>query len=396
MKFIGITLLIFIILSSCGGSRNELKSPETGQVWQLIKVDSIQVPFLGTPRLDDVDPKNRKVVFVQSGPDEEELFVANFDGQILHSFVAHGNTRVGYLNLMAPLQFGKEGSTLIAFGVPHIKQISLDGEVVDILYSGNIPYYSSSPSPSNELQMRDEKIFYNNRMNEQELRWNRADFFKELRLIGYYDLTKKEKNNFLKFPDESIYTSGRIFPHSDWVSHFAFSDGHLNVVFNGEPAVFVFGANPPFPFIKKIELDLKEFQFSQGVPEGERVPDFMETMITMGKMNSIKFYDSKILVFYSSGFTTQQLKTWATASSPEERSEMINKFRRETPDRVQVLDNEYNLLADFPILPHILPSDIFEREGFLWAKKHNPEEEEDFFTIYKLALVQADPVTVKN
>lgn len=46
-----------------------------------------------------------------------------------------------------------------------------------------------------------------------------------------------------------------------------FSDNYLNVVFNGEPAIFIFEDEAPFSFIKKADLDLKERQFSHGVPE---------------------------------------------------------------------------------------------------------------------------------
>jgi hypothetical protein len=144
----------------------------------------------------------------------------------------------------------------------------LDGEQVDVLYSGKTSYYSSNPSLNNELQVRNGKIFYNNLMNDQEFRPGRAYFYKELRLVGFLDLETKEKNNFLKFPDESVYASGKIFPHSAWVSHIAFSKDHLNVVFEGEPSLFIFEAKSPFSYIKKVELDLKEFQFYQGVAEG--------------------------------------------------------------------------------------------------------------------------------
>ncbi|MEB2781162.1 hypothetical protein U3A58_12230 [Algoriphagus sp. C2-6-M1] len=365
--------------------------------WQLIKVDSIQIPFLGTPRLDDVDPKNRRLVFMQSGQNEDEVFVANFDGEILHSFGANGNTLVGRLGLMAPLKFDSEGRSLLAFGFPHIKKISLDGEQVDVLYTGNTAYQNSFPRPSNELVASDGKIFYNNHMHDQEFRSDREEFYKKISLIGFVDLEKNERINFLKFPNESMFVSGRIFPAFSWDSHFAFSDEHLNVVFEGEPSIFVFESQSPFSFIKKIDLNLQEFQYYKGVQEGEQVADFMEHMRIMGKMSSIKILDNKILVFYTSGFSSQQLKTWETASSANERNDMINRFRKETPPRIQVLDSEYNLLADFAIPSHIIPSGIFERDGFLWAGKSNPDEEEDFFTIYKFILDQVESqVTDKN
>lgn len=386
MKFIGICLVLLTFLSSCDRSEIDNEEQSTAKNARLVKLDSIQIPFLGTPRLDDVDPKNRKLVFIQSEQIKDEVFVANFDGEIIHSFDANGNTLVGNLNLMAPLKFDSTGSSLLAFGSPYIKKISLDGSQVDLLYSGNTAYLNSFPRPCNELVDLDGRIFYNNHMYEQEFRSDKADFYKEISLIGFVDLEKNERINFLKFPNESMYTSGKIFPAFSWGSHFAFSDKQLNVIFEGEPSLFVFERQSPFSYIKKIDLDLKDFQYNHGVQEGEQVADFMEHVRIMGKMESIKFFGNKILVFYTSGFSAQQLKKWTTASSANERNEMIDQFGKETPPRVQILDSDYNLLADLPIPAHILPSDIFVRDGFLWAGKYNSDVEEDFFTIYKLTI----------
>ena len=386
MKFIGICLVLLTFLVSCNKSQIDQEEQSTAKNGRLVKLDSIQIPFLGTPRLDDVDPRNRKLVFIQSGQTNIEVFVANFAGEIIHSFDANGNTLVGNLNLMAPLKFDSTGGSLLAFGSPHLKKISLDGSQVSLLYSGNTAYLNNFSRPSNELVSLDGKIFYNNHMYELEFRSDKADFYKEISLIGFVDLEKNERINFLKFPSESMYTSGKIFPAFSWDSHFAFSDKYLNVLFEGEPSLFVYEGQSPFSYLKKIDLDLKDFQYNHGVQEGEQVADFMEHMRIMGKMESIKCFDDKILIFYTSGFSTQQLKTWETATTANERNEMIDRFGKETPPRVQILDSDYNLLADLPIPPHILPSDIFERDGFLWAGKYNPDVEEDFFTIYKLIL----------
>lgn len=386
MKFIGICLVLLTFLFSCNRSEIDHEHQSSAKNGRLVKLDSIQIPFLGTPRLDDVDPKNRKLVFIQSGQTNIEIFVANFVGEIIHSFDANGNTLVGNLNLMALLKFDSTGGSLLAFGSPHLKKISLDGSQVNLLYSGNTAYLNSFPRPCNELVDLEGRIFYNNHMYELEFRSDKADFYNEISLIGFVDLEKNERINFLKFPRESMYTSGKIFPAFSWDSHFAFSDKYLNVIFEGEPSLFVYEGQSPFSYLKKIDLDLKDFQYNHGVQEGDQVADFMEHMRIMGKMESVKFFDDKILVFYTSGFSTQQLKTWETATTANERNEMIDRFGKETPPRVQILDSDYNLLADHPIPSHILPSDIFERDGFLWAGKNNPDVEEDFFTVYKLIL----------
>ncbi|TXE12138.1 hypothetical protein [Algoriphagus aquimarinus] len=200
------------------------------------------------------------------------------------------------------------------------------------------------------------------------------------------DLDKKETTTFLSFPEESIYQNGLIFPHSSWVSHFIFSQNQLLVAFEGEPALYVFDGKEPFSFHQKIDLNLGEFRGYEGHTEGEEGIDFMEARITLGKIESIKKLGEYVLIGYKRGFTDDQLRIWETASTPEERRELITRFEKESPNRFLLLNEDLEFLDDFPNPQFLNISSLMARDGYLWGSKYDPDIEEDYFTIYKLEI----------
>ncbi|MDF2156992.1 hypothetical protein [Algoriphagus sp. CAU 1675] len=388
MNQFSFALLFFGILFFSYSQKNNKKlEPEIqSKHYQLTVVDSIQIPYLGRPILQDISPYTQKILFIESGEYDEEIFTANFQGEIIHSFIANGNTIVGHLRRIAPLHLVKDGSLILSFGNPQVKKISLDGSEVETIFTGVPPYYSSFPSPTNEIIIRDNKIFYNNRSDDGNYNRYQKEYLKNLKLIGYLDLEKSEITNFLSFPEESIFQNGLIFPHSTWVSHFIFSQNKLIVAFEGESALFVFDGEAPFSFEQKIALNLGDFKSYKGHPEGEEGMDLMEALTNLGKIESIKKTDEYILIGYKRGFNNQQIRKLETATSPQERWKMIQEFEKENPSRIQLLDENLQFLDDFPKPQFLNISSLMVREGYLWGSKSDPDSEEDHFTIYKLEV----------
>jgi len=112
----------------------------------------------------------------------------------------------------------------------------------------------------------------------------------------------------------------------------------------------------------------------------------MEAMITLGKIESIKKVGKYILIGYNHGFTENQLRIWENASTPEETREMINKFKKENPSRILLLNESLEFLDDFPNPRFLNISSLMVRDGYLWGSKYDPDIEEDYFTIYKLEI----------
>jgi hypothetical protein len=377
--------LSIVILSACSQKIEKNSDNETQfKDFNLVRIDSIKIPYLGNPILQDISPLNHKILFIESGPTDEEIFITDFNGKILNSFVTNGNTIVGHLRRIAPLYFEEDGNSFLSFGQPHVKRVSIDGTNVEIIFTGIPLYYSGFPSPTNEIIFKGNKIFFNNRSEISEYNRYQKEYLKSLKLLGNFDLEKNEITYFLPFPESSKYHNGLIYPHSNWVSRFIFSKNELIVAFEGEPALFVFEDKEPFSFIKKIDLKLDNFNAYKGHPEGEKGIDFMDAMTTLGKIESIKKVGEYVLVGYNPGFNNEQIRNWKNTISPEEKRELINKFKKETPSKILVLNENLELLGDFSFPDNILISSLMERDGYLWGSKYNPDTEEDYLTIYKL------------
>lgn len=379
--------LSIVILSACS-QKSEKNSEKETQLkdFNLVQVDSIKIPYLGNPILQDISPLNQKILFIEIGEYDEQIFTANFEGEILHSFSTNGNTIVGNLRRIAPLHFEENGNSFLSIGSPQIKRVSLDGMEMENVFTGIPSYYSTFPSPTNEVIIRGNKIFFNNRSEISEYNRYQKGYLNSLKLLGNLDLKKNEITYFLPFPESSKYQNGLIYPHSNWVSRFIFSKNELIVAFEGEPALFVFDDKAPYSFIKKVDLNLDKFNAYKGHEEGEEGIDFIEAMTTLGKIESIKKVGEYVLVGYDPGFNNEQIRNWKNTTSPEEKRELINKFKKETPSKILVLNENLELLGDFSFPDNILISSLMERDGYLWGSKFNPDIEEDFFTIYKLSL----------
>lgn len=385
-KLLLLFLISGILLFSCSDKQNVQNIEVSAKQYEIIFTDSIKIPYLGNPILQDVSPSNQKILFTEIGEFDVEIFTANFDGEIIHSFIANGNTIVGNLKQIAPLRFEDDGNSFLSFGVPHVKIVSLDGTEVETIFTGIPSYYSAHPSPSNEIVKRNNKIFYSNRTDDGTYNRYQKEYLPNLKLIGYLDLDSSKTTNFLSFPEESIYQNGLIFPHSNWVSHFIFSENELIVVFEGEPAIFVFDGEEPFSFKQKIELNLPDFKAYKGHPEGEEGIDILDAFSTLGKIESIKKVGEYVVIGYKQGFTNQQIRNLGNVISPQEKGKMIREYEKENSSRIQLLDEKFQVLDDFPKPKHLNISSLMVRDGHLWGSKFDPETEEDFFTIYKLEI----------
>lgn len=121
MKYFKLLLLLSLYLSSCE-PRNERASntatSTSDKTAFFEKLDSIQIYHLGNPVVHDLDPVSRKVLFMENNAigTGEEIFVADFNGGVLGSYIKDGDTRDTYGHLMAPLVIDGENSFMAYAG----------------------------------------------------------------------------------------------------------------------------------------------------------------------------------------------------------------------------------------------------------------------------------------
>ena len=64
-------------------SKEETEGLPESKAINLAIVDSIQIPFLGNPMVQDISPIQQRIVFMDQKEYSEDIFVADFEGNIL-------------------------------------------------------------------------------------------------------------------------------------------------------------------------------------------------------------------------------------------------------------------------------------------------------------------------
>ena len=129
MKNCLLSLFILLCFISCNSRSNTTDSPRRAVT--LEKLDSIKINYLGRPVVHDLDPVSETVIFMENNAEGqgEEIFVADFDGNILASFIKDGDTRDTYGRLMVPLILDGENS-FMAYAYNGFMRYDFEGNLI--------------------------------------------------------------------------------------------------------------------------------------------------------------------------------------------------------------------------------------------------------------------------
>ncbi|WP_209331544.1 hypothetical protein [Lunatimonas salinarum] len=103
----------------------------------LVPVDSIEIPFIGKPVVHDINPGARRILFMDHRELGEEIYVVDFEGNILHSYTKFGDVPDRYGVLMAPLTF-VDNHHFLAYGFVGFNTYELSGRLVNSTKEDNM------------------------------------------------------------------------------------------------------------------------------------------------------------------------------------------------------------------------------------------------------------------
>lgn len=380
MKKCFLTIFVFsAILFSC--NKKEKTSSADIRI-SFEKLDSIQINYLGRPSVHDLDPLSQRVVFIDknlSGRDEE-IFVADFDGNILSSFIIDGDTRDTYGHLMAPLVIDGEKS-FMAYGFNGFMRYDFDGNLISrvkIVDFINPNGFRTGMGYGLE-KLEDKYLYYE--WGSNNIDYSDKDFFERYHTMFLLDPTAGIRESIIPFPENSLFKNGNFFFRDAWEPVFHISDNKLYIVFGLEPVIYIYENQAPFNLISSIPIELPDYHFFKG---SEKYKDgFTPHTLTSGKISNIKYVDNYFLLSYFPGLDAADFEMSVSSNrSPDFWTEMRKKY----PTRIAILDNQGQILDDF--VPHGLhPTTMIVRNGELWMKgKPDGEVELDYFQIFKVGL----------
>lgn len=382
------TLLYLLFLTftfSCSQKRDEGKSNQNGDLKNITleKLDSVQIEYLGNPRVHDIDPKSGIVLFMEHGDTFEDIYVADFEGNIQYSYPKFGDLPDTYGILFAPLKIIGENEFL-AYGLNGIMTYTFSGELLSRTKINDItPFNFARVLMGYGMGITNEGLIYINQ-GSRKMDYDDINLYSEISTMILIDKSTGDKKPIIKIPESSLYRNGNFFQRDGWAPVFEYTDDHLLVVFGGEPKIYVYDNHYPFTLINEIDLNIPDYYYFKG--ESQYTSDLLKWWFISGRIETLTLFDGYYIIGYFPGYNNQdQIESFENRFGEEAR-EFGDRMRMKYQSRVAIFDSLGNLVNDF--LPTDLsPSSIILREGQLWVmEKPDPDVEKEYFRLYRVGL----------
>lgn len=379
-------LFLFIHLSffSCH-SKNTANEPSLVHRATLEKLDSIQINYLGTPVVHDIDPLSKRVLFMENNAysRNEEIFVADFDGNILASYIKDGDTKDTYGQIMAPLVLDGEGS-FMAYAFNGFMRYDFEGNLISQVKIINFegPGSTRIIGMGSGLQKSGGQYIY--RGIGRNFDYETKDFFDDYYAMSLLDPLTGNRESIIPLPESGIFRQGKFFFSEAWLPAYYAEDDGLYIVFGLEPVIYVYENQHPFSLLSSIPMELPKYHYFKGASEyNNQDVRFFGHRRSSGRIHNIKKIKDYFVIAYFPGFdASDREESFSSNRSPDFWERMREKY----PLRIAVLDSQGKVINDF-VPEGLVATSMLGRNGELWMMGNaNGEVELDYFQIFKVGL----------
>jgi hypothetical protein len=351
------------------------------------KIDSIKVDFLGNPNIHDIHPESRTVLFVHNySMFSEDIHLADFEGLVFSSFSKTGDYPDTYSSLLSTLRIVDDNSFL-ANGYNGFMTYNFDGRLISQVkhIDFQVPNYSPLLMGHGMEKMGD-KYVYINQDSPKDNDYSNKSRYDEMYLLDLLDPATGEREGIIKFPESSIFKSGKYFYRNAWDPVFHIENKKIHVAFGLEPVIYTFDASPPFELDSALPIDLKDYNYFKGADEYSEEISFFGLRFTSAMILNIKKYQDFFLVAYFPGYDDLDTQTNFENKSPEESKLFYERMKKKYPHRIAIVDSIGNVINDF-VPDNLEPSSMLLRDEQLWMmEKPNEELERDYFRLFRVGL----------
>lgn len=380
---------ILIVLYSCNPKSENLQVNHDLENKRVVleQRDSIKIDFVGNPNVHDIHPQSKTVLFVHNYEMfKEDIHLANFDGLVFSSFSKTGDKPDTYLFLMSTFRILNEKSFL-AYGYNGFMTYDFEGKLLSRvkLNDFQIPNYSPLLMGYG-MEKLGEKYIYINQDSPENSDYSDKNRYDEMYLLDLLDPTTGEKERIIKFPESSIFKSGKYFFRNAWDPVFHLEGNKIYVAFGLEPTIYSFNASPPYELESVLPIDLKDYNYFKGADDYSEDVSFFGRRFTSGMILNIKKISDYFLVAYFPGYNELDTQTNFENKSPEESKLFRERMQKKYPSRIAILDSTGNVINDF-VPDNLEPSSMLLRDRQLWMmEKPDEEVERDYFRLFRVGL----------
>lgn len=381
MKFKCLVSLLLFSLYSCNLKTSKIDVGESLIVISLEKLDSIRIDYIGNPTVHDVDPKTGTVLFMDHKEFSEEIFIADFEGNIRSSFSKFGDMPDTYGRLMSTIKINGTNSFLV-YGYRGFLTYDFDGKLLSLIKYDDfkVPSESRIAMGFGMEKMSDFYLYVN-----QESRPSEIAQYEGHKLLSLVDTEVGKRTPIIGFPENSIFLNGNYFFSASWFPVFTHYEDYIYVAFGSEPEIYVFEANEPFKVKHSISLKLPNYYFGKGTDDPNDFK-YIGMVFTSGRIENIKRLGEYFILGYFPGYDALDTEKSFENKSPEEAIHFREKMLKKYPSRLAILDSIGNVISDF-VPDGLEPNSMLLRNGELWMmEKLNEEKEEDYFRLFRVGI----------
>jgi len=377
--------LIAYVGFSCSNSQSE-EDYNASLEWE--KVDSVRINYLGQLNLMDVNPDRERVLLFNQ---MEGIFViADFDGQTLSTFKKTEDAPDSYGRFpLASGKFSIDGNRIHLVSNMGMFEYDIDGNLSNSLKypREEYPSFSGRASADSEFYDLGDKTLVKAVEAWGKYKRNTPEFYDHFLLLAMIDNETGEISRFMGLEDDSIYKNGKGHDIADMMPMVDVNENKIYMIVGKDTYLNVYDLDPPYSLLQRTPLPLTGFKQNQGEDFGKVDPRMIRPDMSAGRISNVKVLGDYVILSYFEGYNDQHKEEFDLISNPQEYAEFTHRMKGKYPRKLLILDKQGNKIKETNVPNGFNETQFMVRGDHLWFMSNlNEEVEEDFWTVYKVAL----------
>ncbi|WP_164675176.1 hypothetical protein [Anditalea andensis] len=378
-------MLIAYLNFSCSNFQNE---KEFHASLRFEKVDSVRINYLGQLNLMDINPDHKRVLLFNQM--EGTFVITDFEGQTLSSFTKIADAPDSYGSFpLAAAKFSEDGQKINLVSNTGLFEYDLEGNLSNSKkFAGEkSTSFSGRSTADSEFYDLGDKTLIKAVETWGEYKRNTPEFYDHFLLLAMIDNNTGEINRFMGLEDDSIYKNGKGHDIADMMPMVDVKEDKIYIVVGKDTYLNVYDLNPPYALLQRTHLPLTDFKQNQGEDFAKVDPNMIRPDMSAGRISNVKVLDDYVIISYFQGYNDQDKEEFDLISNSQEFTAFSLRMKDKYPKYLLLLDKEGNKIKETTVPDGFNPTQFMVRDDHLWFMSNlNEEIEEDFWTVYKVAL----------
>ncbi|WP_297337304.1 hypothetical protein [Algoriphagus sp.] len=381
------SLLFFAWFVAC---QNEKSSDlSKAKNLQLEIVDSIRVDYIGNLSFMDVKPSLQRALFFDI--QKRAFLVTDFQGNKLGEFVKEQDSPDGFGSF--PMGAGRlmERDRVQVVSMFGVFEYDFEGNLLQSAKTPDdeIKSFSGRIDAQREIYPVNDKLLMTGLIARGEYNKTQPEFYDEFEQLVWIDPRTGSMEQFLSLDSASLFQNGQSHEPGMLSATFEVIDDQLVVINGGEPVLRMYELAAPYQIIKRVPLNLTDFQVNEGEDPLKADPRAISFDPSYGIISKLVRVGDFLVISYTTGYDELDRAEYQAVNSQQAYRDFNERIAGKYKNRIQIMNLDGEKMADFEF-PEKLGNTMVSRDGALWFNAlPNSEVEEDFFQLYRVEIKES-------